>query len=479
MASDAEKRRAAISALWKRGNLQWKLDTNQKEMYSHINKKANKVIVLSCSRRLGKTYFLCVTAIEYCIKNPNSTINFIAPTVKMLRTIISPTFKEILIDCPKELNPSFVRDDHTYTFKNGSKIRLAGTDNGHADSLRGTNANLCIIDEAAFCDQLNYVVNSVLMGSTLLTKGKIIMASTPPKSLSHPFMGFMLQAEKDNSLVKKTIYDNPRLKPEDIEEIALSIGGKESTDFKREYMVELIPDSNDVVIPEFTKALQKLVVVEVVKPQRYDAYVSMDIGVRDMTVLLFAYYDYKMGRLVIEDELVYSGKEVITDNIAADIVRKEDAYWGSYPVTVKRVADNNNLVMLNDLQMKHGLTFLPALKDNNEAAINNLRLLIKKGQIIRNPRCKTLIFQLENAVWNKTRTTYSRVGGHHFDAVDSLKMMCRSIDFTNNPYPAGFELNKGVDYFFNKPVEANSAFDNSLKSLFFRKKRKNTDKASF
>lgn len=433
----------AIKKLWRLGNLKFKLDVNQLEMYDHVMNSTKKVSVIGCSRRLGKSWFLVVLGVETCIKKPNQIVKMIAPKIKDVRKIIRPLMKEILIDCPEDLKPKFNTQDNIYKFPNGSEIQLAGTDNDTADSIRGGSANLCLVDEAGFCDDLSYVVNSILMPTTTTTNGKIVMASTPSKSASHDFMSFIEKAKFEGRFLKKTIYDNPRLSPEQIQEIAEALpGGVNGTDFKREYMVETITSEDDAVVPEFTAELKEIIVRDWQRPSHFDWYSAMDIGTKDLTVVLFAYYDFQHSKIIIEDEVVLSGKKMLTDTLASLIKAKEAELFNDLSGTLipphLRVSDNNNLILLNDLTVKHNITFLPTAKDNAEAALNAMRMRIKNQQVIINPKCKTLIYHLESAIWNKQRTSYARsVDAGHYDAVDALKYLVRNVNFNKNPFPVG------------------------------------------
>lgn len=468
----------AIDTLWRRAILHWKLDKNQLEMYDFSINKPDRIIIIGSSRQLGKSYYLTVLAIETCLKKPYQIVKFIAPKVKDIKRIITPLVREVMADCPPELKPSYHSQDHIFKFPNGSEIQLAGTDNGHAESIRGNKAHLCIIDEAGFCDDLDYIVNSILIPTTTTTKGKIIMASTPSKTPDHPFMNFLKHAESEGRFIKKTIYDNPRLTLDDIEGIANALpGGKDGTDFKREYLVEMIVSEDDAIVPEFNKELEAKIIKPWTRPPYYDSYIAMDIGSTDLTVALFAYYDFLTGKVIIEDEVVLSGKKMLTDSLAEQIKQKEAQLWthpqtGSIKTPYMRVADNNNPTLLNDLTIKHQITFIPTLKDNAEAALNNMRMLLKSERIIIDPRCKTLIYHLRSAIWNKARTSYARSADHgHYDAVDALKYLCRNINFNKNPFPSNYQLKNSEMPIFttessNKP---STELERQLSSVFHPK----------
>jgi len=460
----------AIKMLWKKKILHWKLDTNQLDMYKLATKSPHSIVVIGSSRQLGKSWFLCTLAIETCLKNDNTIVKYIAPKVKDVRRIIAPLIREITADAPEDMRPSYKTNEHVFRFANGSEIQLAGTDNGHAESIRGNRAHLCIVDEAGFCDDLNYIVNSILIPTTTTTKGKIVMASTPPKSPSHDFMTFLRKAEMEGAFVKKTIYDNPRLTKEDIARLAEAVGGVDSVDFKREYLVEIITSIDDAVVPEFNKDLKERIVKQWERPPYFDNYVAMDIGFKDLTVVLFGYYDFRHAKLIIEDEVVFGGKQLVTDTLAAAIKAKEKALWitsfGTIKEPLMRVSDNNNLILLNDLVTKHSIGFVPVSKDNAEAALNNMRLMLKNEKIIINPRCVTLIYHLESAIWNKARNSYARSADKgHYDAVDALKYMCRTINFNKNPYPPGFDIQFSENYFTTEAAKP-TQLDNQIKQLF-------------
>lgn len=470
----------AKKILWKKGNLTFKLDANQEQMYHFARNTSHKIVVIACSRQLGKTHFLCTLAIEECVRAPNRVVKLIASETKMIKRIIAPLMRDLLADCPKELRPEYRVADGVYRFPNGSEIQMAGTDGGHAESLRGSRAHLCIVDEAGFCSDLDYIVKSILIPTTTTTRGKIILSSTPPKSNDHDFIRFWDKAEIDGSFIKKTIYDNPRLSIEEIQELAEAIGGITSNGFRREYLCERITDEEEAVVPEFTKDLQLKIIKAWPRPPHYDAYASMDIGFRDLTVTLFAYYDFRQGKIIIEDELVVKGGKFLTNEFAFDIKKKEKSLWitpltGEFKEPYLRISDNNNLILLNDLQTQHGILFMPIPKDNSDAALNNMRMLLKQERIIINPKCVVLIKHLETAIWNKSRSSYMRSGEQgHFDAVDSLKYLCRGLQMNKNPYPANYQFNdiKQDDVFFsgNNPSDNNKMHE-SFKQIFKVPKR--------
>lgn len=305
----------------------------------------------------------------------------------MAKTNIKPIMDEIFKDCPPELKPEFKQNDYLFQFPNGSQIQMAGTDGGHHDTLRGSKADLWIVDEAGFCDELNYVVRSVLGPTVLTTGGRGIMASTPAKTEDHDFNEiYVKQAEDRGKLIKFTIFDNPLLTDKEIQdEINKYPLGKEDPEFRREYLCELIVSDERRVVPEFNEKLQQKIIRDHVKPAFYDSYVCMDVGGKDQTAILFAYYDFKNACIVIEDELVYTEQDFRIDKAAEDIIKMENKLWTS-PITGElkkpymRISDNNNVILLNDLAIRYNLTFIPTKKITKmqQLTICELCLLMKR-----------------------------------------------------------------------------------------------------
>jgi hypothetical protein len=168
---------------------------------------------------------------------------------------------------------------------------------------------------------------------------------------------------------------------------------------------------------------------------------------------------------------MFKGKGFTTNILANGVELKEKQLW-NYKKPFMRVADNNNLIMLNDLNIDYGITFRATAKDNKHAWINQLRIMLAEERIIIHPRCKQLQFHLKNATWNKNKTDYERsLDGGHYDAVDALAYMIRNIIFTKNPYPAGYGIPLGDNYISFDGDSDKSEFQKTLISMFTPRKR--------
>src|SRR5260221_8615663 len=154
----AISRAEAADLLWRKGILHWKLDTCQKDMHKLYYSTTYEKLVFNCSRRIGKSYTLLILAMELCNKKPFSQIKYAAQTKLAVKNIILPTVRSILMDCPPDLRPEWHAHDGVYRFPNGSELHIAGANGSNVDKLRGSAADLAIVDEAAFVDNLEYLV---------------------------------------------------------------------------------------------------------------------------------------------------------------------------------------------------------------------------------------------------------------------------------------------------------------------------------
>lgn len=479
-------KKQAVHQLWRYGHLSWKLDKNQKELYDLYHKGKQKINTWLLARRSGKSHTLLVLALEVCLKNANSIVKYIAPTKLQVKTIIEPLLQKLCEDAPADLKPRFNTKEYCYYFLNGSKIELAGGDNGHAEKLRGSDAHLVIVDEAGSIEDLDYIVTSILLPTTLITKGKLLLASTPPRYADHHFNKFIEKAEDEGILIKKTIYDNPRLTEEDIQQQINECGGINAESFQREYLCNKVKDPSLSVIPEFDDYLEKEIVKEWVKPPFFDAYVAMDLGFKDLTVVVFGYYDFKSAKVVIEDEIVvnFQDPDMNLPKLTEAIIQKEKQLWTNILTNevqkpVLRVSDVNHIVTGEiSRASKRQLTFSTPVNRDNDADINHMRVLLSSRKVMINPRCKTVIKHLKNVKWqsDKNKKTFARSpDSGHYDAVDAVKYLLKAVNYNKNPFPALYDYNPTDLYVANpKHIYQNhqpNSYAQAFKQIFEKNKK--------
>lgn len=410
---------------------------------------------IECTRRVGKSTFLLILLSEFAIKVPGSKAGFYAPVKEGLRDYIVPIIEKAFAGCPEDLRPRL--DSHlTLTFPNGSTIIFRGSNNQQHRVRRGNDLQIAAIDEARDVDDLDNLIDSVVIPSLFTSSGRLLISSTPADTEDHPLHAIKQAAEKEGWYSHYTILDANRYDPEDFPMDRIKLWQKETTDkvaWEREYMARWVKDPTKVIIPEWDdKCIQKIEHDD--HFPFYHKYTSMDLGVRDKTAAIFGYYDFLKAKLIIESEFAIKDSEVRTDKIAERITAAERAlnyqlihdykdprYKGMAmsEKVYRRIADNNNPLLVNDLNSLYGLDFFATRKDELPAMINLVREFAKDGRILIDPSCVELIGCLRNAIWDlhKKELARSKVYGH-FDALMALVYLVRNIDTATNPIPKHF-----------------------------------------
>jgi hypothetical protein len=440
-----------IKEYWHRGDLRHKLHAAQKVLQETYTRGKGQLFVANCSRQWGKSFWAVTKAIEAALQQPKTQVRYGAAFQTDLEEFILPAFDKILEDCPVELTPRYNAKTSSWIFPNKSRIKLIGVDK-KPNGLRGNTLDLIIGDEVGFWAKLDYIYKSVIVPSTLHRPNcRIILISTPPSTPAHEFVDYVQRAEAEGSYVKLDIHTNPLITPDDILRMEKENGGSDSTTFRREFLCEFVTDGDLAIIPEWKDEL-----IEALEPdefnQYYDRYIGMDLGVKDLTAMLYGYYDFKRATLVIEDEDEMSGPSMTTEKLVTAIRNKETSLWGDLrkywamqeemsgkkkAIPYRRIADNNWPLLIADLNSIHNMTFIDTSKDNLEAMINEVRLLVASGRIRIHPRCTKLIGCVRYGVWDEKKKAFARSNVYgHFDHLAALIYLVRNLSTNTNPIPA-------------------------------------------
>lgn len=195
-----------------------KLTESQNIIYNYANDKEHKYVMANLSRQQGKTTVVTLLCIKW-LSQPREEIIYFTPTFTLAKRIYASIMKML----PKNFVAKSNSSDLIIESITGSKLRFFSGE--AAQSARGSNCTKLIIDEAAYIreevDGQSFYYNIVLP----LTKvhcNKIIMISTP-KSTFGFFYNLCMQAisgeREDMVYIKRTIYQDALISPEEIEEL--------------------------------------------------------------------------------------------------------------------------------------------------------------------------------------------------------------------------------------------------------------------
>lgn len=420
----------------------WINGTYSDLILSDAQKKIKKVFdgihdptfVVECSRQLGKTYFACYLADKTARENPGCQVRLATAFYVDIEPIIIPNYKNVLKTCPDDLQPKYKRG--TYTYDNGSQVILVGLDK-NPNKLRGNRIRLIIIEEAGFVDsdKLQYVVESIVAGAQLRERdARTVLISTPPEEgQDHYFCELADLMEVRGSYIKLTI-DQSGLPAEAIRIFEKKLGGRQSIAFRREGLCERIVDQTRVIIPEWKDEYVQESPIDEFFPY-YHKYAGMDLGRVDKTALIFGYYDFKKATVFIQDETALTGPDWTTITLKDEILKIENHLWGE-KTPYRRISDNNNPHLIQDLNSLHQIYFIETTKESLEAMVNELRVMVGAGLLRVTPKCKYLLGCLKYGVWDKHRKEFARSKAYgHFDHLAALIYFVRNLDKASNPIP--------------------------------------------
>jgi hypothetical protein len=281
---------------------------------------------------------------------------------------------------PRDLKPEYNAQDKFYRFPNGSLVRFKGVNGEKHERLRGGATDLIVIDECGIMTDLAYIVKSVLFPMTQTTKGRLLFATTPPRTPDHDSATIYEELKDAGATVEFTLLDNVRIDEEE-KFLALRESGEKADDIpailagqmlpktttaQREYFCLFATDAETRVLPEWDEQAKRECVKVVTPPPYFDAYVALDPGFNDRAGILYAFWDFRRAKLCIQKDRLLHMASTLT--IADHLKQDEHDLWGDRRPH-KRISDVDPR-LLKDLWEQHGLHFIQADKQESLAAIN-------------------------------------------------------------------------------------------------------------
>lgn len=365
-------------------------------------------------------------AVEDCLRFPERCILIVGPTIQQVREIVAPRIRKIAQDAPPGLVNRTKSENKWYIGQ--SELVLGGFDQS-ASAQRGKTVQNIYVEEIVDSHPDDYIEamrSDLGPALTHSDSGKLVFLTTPPKIPDHPFIqDTMVKAQLHNTFFKFTIDDNVQLSERQYQDCVERAGGKNTIDFRREYLCEIVRDPTKIVVPGFDKEKH---VCTFPLPTKYNMHVTIDWGgVRDKTVALLHCYDYASDLDLILDERVFDANTA-TSEIIAELRGME----GEEAVT--RFADVPGQLLV-DLNSGGYITNAP-IKDDWKAGINQMNVRFSTDKVKISPRCQFLIMSLESGTFNKTKTDFERTSAlGHCDALAALMYGLRSRS-GSNPYGA-------------------------------------------
>ena len=223
-------------------NLNWTLLPWQLKVWQ----SPKRFKILACGRRVGKSNFAIKKTLAEGVAAPKgSAVVYVAPTQSQARQICW----DALLDEGKEVIKSAHVNSMDITLINGVKIHVRSAEN--PDTLRGLKLYFAVIDEAAFIKD-DSIWTKIIRPALADLEGQAILISSPSgRNWFYDLFKYAeLNEDEDWEAYHFTTYDNPTIKPKEIEAAKKSLS---SFVFKQEFEASFATDGAGLFKEEWIK----------------------------------------------------------------------------------------------------------------------------------------------------------------------------------------------------------------------------------
>lgn len=377
----------------------------------------------------GKTMAGASEHLKLCAINSGLSSMIISPSYPMAKKTVIPTFIDLLDN--SKIQYTYNKSEHTFRIADFKHTVFVGSAE-IPNSLKGANLTHVWTDELSIFPVDAYKQGIARVREPLAKKLALIHTMTP-ELMTWVYDEFILGKRSNRELIFGRTTDNPALPDSYVE----NLKSRYSEEMQAMYLEgQFVFITDRMVIPEW-RADFAIDLEREEEYKFYHHYVAADWGVRDKTALLFATWDFKRHKLIIEGECTLTNKDVTNSNIARVVRAKSAELWKDAPVY--RYIGDNNLQVINDLNIDYKIPFVSTDKTDLFAMVNSVRELTKSGQLIVSPSCKEMIGNLRSGIWDKHFKSFERTEAYgHFDLLAALIYLNRNLDKRTNPIPENF-----------------------------------------
>lgn len=335
--------------------------------------------VLNWGRRSGKTTVFAHEAFIAGLAIKSAKITYYAQTFGDARDIAWDIFLDIFGDAVVKKNETLLEITIRNVHKGTSKVSLKGWESvATAQKGRGTENDLLLIDEVAYCKGFKQYWDTVLEPTLLTTKGRAIFASTPNGFNDFYELSNKAQFSKEWFYSHATSYDNPYNDSKDLDKKKEELS---SDRFCQEYLADF-KKQEGLVYKEFNRLSNLFDDDEKIDIEKIIG--GVDFGFVNPAGIVSVKKD-KRGVYFIFDEYYEVEK---TDAQIADIVAAKD-FQKVYP-------DPENAGAIKELKDRR-VNVCEVLKGKGSVrtGINKIKELLKQRRIKIHKNCTNIIWELE------------------------------------------------------------------------------------
>lgn len=351
-----------------------------KQTESILNKARYKV--LNWGRRSGKTTVFGYEALGTSLSVPDAKTTYYAQTFGDARDIAWDIFLDIFGDAVLKKNETLLEITLANTFGGTSKVSLKGWESVVTGGKgRGTENDLLLFDEVAFCRSFLTHWEKTLEPTLLTTKGRAVFGSTP--NGFNDFHKLAQQAQRDPLWFYShaTSYDNPFNDPADLDRIKAS---RSEDAFAQEYLADF-RKVEGLVYKDFDE--NRHVVATIPEEILITKRGVIDFGFQNPAAIYTIARD-KDNNYYVYDEYYETGK--LQDELNQQMTVRKLESW--YP-------DHAEADRLESMR-RAGLRVNEISKDV-AAGIDTVQNLLRQNRLFIHKNCTNLIFEFNFYRWRE------------------------------------------------------------------------------
>lgn len=420
-----------------------------------------KQLFLQCSRNFGKSSLIGLDAILHCGRYPKSKYYIIAPyRTQAFEIYWASSFLEQLIPpgwLAKTETP-INKTELRISFANGSYVKLDGADNEAA--VRGYKPTRLACDE--FQDWRKETWQA-MEPNLLPYNATVIKVGTPPDrpGLYTEQADFTKRRMLENSSkflwLQRTIYDNPRIPLDQLEDLRKGfIERGEETIWRREYLAEYIPGGAAALLPQFSEA-ENMRPMEWIQARiardrhKLEYYTVFDPSGSRFGVGLYGYNRYESEAYQFAEIVETDRQKLSVAQLWPRVAELERQHFPKEPFRIYDEAASLFAVEMENL----GVSLAPTQKKQNEKS-NNISLfrdaLVKRKFWIADHCVKT-----KEDIYNFHTNDSGRIVKEKDEMVDTALYFLAESGYSFNTSPINVEFTG--QRFFTPATERTTPLD--------------------
>lgn len=384
----------------------WQPHSGQKKVGKALYLDEKKQVFIQCGRKWGKTDFVIHALWRHALLNPGSACYYFCPQLKQGKEIVWSSGR-IQRFGPKKYIKKIDNSELRVTFKNGSFIKVDGSDNHEA--YRGITPDFSVYDE--FKD-FHPKFHEGYAPNFAVKQAPLIIIGTPPQSEGqYTDLAKECMIREDSSWFQMSSYENPHISAEwlDREKQKLIARGEEDVWF-REYMAEMVRGGKNSIFPMFNRdavTYHEDIIREIARDRhKMEWYVAVDPGTTTAMAALFCAVNPYNKKFYVLDELYITDQRDTSVNVAfPNMIEKCDELFPRGDIDEDWIFTYDEAAAWFSTEVQgsfpeHDIALFPTQKHLNkkEEGLSLIKDMLLSEIVVISDRCEFLSWEMLNYV---------------------------------------------------------------------------------